>query len=357
MAELVLRNLVRRYGSVAAVSDVSLTVADGEFVTILGPSGCGKSTTLAMIAGLDKPDEGFISVGGKTFYDGAAGTYVNSEHRNLGLVFQSYALWPHMSVRENVAFPLRLRKVDAAKRDKAVLDALNLVEMGPFVDRYPNQLSGGQQQRVALARTLAYQPAMLLLDEPLSNLDAKLRDKARSWLRQLQTEVGITTIFVTHDQVEALALSDRIAVMNSGRIAQVGTPREIYEHPADAFVADFIGSSNFLKGEVLSAQDGRAIVRLADDMQIDTMSNGKFKAGDPTMVFFRPERVELRASNAGPMANVIPARISEETYIGSRLLYTAETSAGAIKFETLNKIEGRDIAVHIAPEHCAALPA
>lgn len=357
MAELILRNLTRRYGAVAAVNNISLTVSDGEFVTILGPSGCGKSTTLAMIAGLDRPDEGYISVGGNVFFNDQKGRYVNAEHRNLGLVFQSYALWPHMTVRNNVGFALKLRKVPRQKREEAIVKALELVEMGQFIDRYPSQLSGGQQQRVALARTLAYRPAMLLLDEPLSNLDAKLRDKARSWLRQLQTEVGITTIFVTHDQVEALALSDRIAVMNAGRIAQIGTPRDIYERPADPFVADFIGTSNFLEGEVASAKDGRATIKLPGGETLETAARADVKPGGAATVFFRPERAEVR--NPGKLAekNVIAARIEEESFIGSRLLYNAKTAAGGIRLETLDRIETPEIAVYIDPAHSVAFAA
>lgn len=228
MADLKIEGLVKRFGEVRVVDDVSIHVADGEFVTLLGPSGCGKSTTLAAVAGLDQPDEGRITVGGKTYFDGATGTYLPPEARGCGLVFQSYALWPHMTVQDNVAFPLTLRKVKAAERKRRIEEVLALVEMEQYADRYPHMLSGGQQQRVALARTLVYQPSILLLDEPLSNLDAKLRDRARTWLAELRTRLGLTTIYVTHDQIEALSLSDRIVVMNGGRIAQLGTPQDIY---------------------------------------------------------------------------------------------------------------------------------
>ena len=199
MAQLVVKNLVKAFGGFVGVNDVSFTVENGEFLTLLGPSGCGKSTTLAAIAGLDRPTSGSIRADDVTFFDGATGEYLSTEKRNCGLVFQSYALWPHMTVARNVAFPLELRKVTASEISRRVEEVLKLVELGPLADRYPHQLSGGQQQRVALARTLVYRPSILLLDEPLSNLDAKLRERARGWLREIQERVGVTTIYVTHD--------------------------------------------------------------------------------------------------------------------------------------------------------------
>jgi iron(III) transport system ATP-binding protein len=260
MVNLVVDKLVRRYGALTAIDDVSFTVKSGEFLTLLGPSGCGKSTTLGALAGLDRPTEGLIKFGDRVIFDSKKNIYVTAEARNCGLVFQSYALWPHMTIEQNLAFPLKLRKVDRAEQARRIREVLTLVEMQDFAKRFPNQLSGGQQQRVALARTLVYQPSVLLLDEPLSNLDAKLRDKARIWLSELQAQVRLTTIYVTHDQSEALALSDRIAVMNKGRIAQLGTPYEIYSQPADPFVADFIGTSTFFPGRVQSAAGERTTV-------------------------------------------------------------------------------------------------
>ena len=268
MADLVLDHLTIRYGGVTAVNDVSITVPSGEFLTLLGPSGCGKSTTLFSIAGLNKATSGTIRIGDTVLFDGERGVEVAPERRNIGLVFQSYALWPHKTVAENLAFPLQLRRIGRAERDEKIAEALGLVEMTPYADRYPFELSGGQQQRVALARALVYRPGLLLLDEPLSNLDAKLRERARVWLRELQERLGVTTIYVTHDQAEALAVSDRIAVMSMGRMRQLGTPNEIYERPADAFVADFIGSSNFLSGRLLGKDAAGARVALADGTQI-----------------------------------------------------------------------------------------
>ena len=224
MAELRVEGLVKLFGAIRAVDNISFTVGDGEFLTLLGPSGCGKSTTLAAIAGLDRSDEGRILLGDHLFFDGARGVFIPPERREVGLVFQSYALWPHMTVAENLDFPLRLRKMPRAQRAERVAEALALVEMSEYGDRYPFALSGGQQQRVALARTLVYRPSLLLLDEPLSNLDAKLRERARSWLRHLQRNLRVTSVYVTHDQSEALALSDRIAVMNGGKIVQLAEP-------------------------------------------------------------------------------------------------------------------------------------
>src|SRR5687767_4029587 len=233
MANLVVRDLVKTHGAFVAVNGVSLEAAEGEFITLLGPSGCGKSTTLSAIAGLDHPTSGLIRAGNRDFFNSDRGIALLPEQRNCGLVFQAYALWPHMTVRQNVEFPLKLRKVNVSERRRRVDDSLALVEMTRFSERYPHELSGGQQQRVALARTLVYDPAILLLDEPLSNLDAKLRERARVWLSQLHRAIKRTTVYVTHDQTEALALSDRIIVMNEGRIVQIGTPQEIYEHPAE----------------------------------------------------------------------------------------------------------------------------
>src|SRR5438067_5677682 len=240
MAEVELRNVSKSYKDVAAVKDVSLRIADREFIALLGPSGCGKTTTLRMLAGFIRPDEGRIFIDGKDVTD------TPPERRPTGMVFQSYALWPHMTVGDNIAFGLRLRKIDHARireRTRAMLDVVRL----PGVEtRYPSQLSGGQQQRVALARALVLGPKILLLDEPLSNLDAKLRVRMRDEIRRIQQELQITTVYVTHDQEEALTMADRIAVMNKGVLQQVGDALDIYDRPATAFVADFIGSSNLL---------------------------------------------------------------------------------------------------------------
>ncbi|HWT34127.1 MAG TPA: ABC transporter ATP-binding protein, partial [Microbacterium sp.] len=246
MPEIRVSHLAKTFADVSVLHDIDFEVQDGEFFTLLGPSGCGKSTTLNCIAGLEDPTDGAIRIGERTLVDRANRVYVPTEERNLGMVFQSYALWPHMTIRRNLAFPLDIRRTGRADKDARIHDALDKVGLAHLQDRYPHQLSGGQQQRVALARALVYSPSVLLLDEPLSNLDAKLREQARAWLKRLQADLGITTLYVTHDQDEALTLSDRIAVMFDGIMTQIGTPKDIYEHPATAQVAAFVGSCNFL---------------------------------------------------------------------------------------------------------------
>src|SRR6266511_3809948 len=241
MPEIHVERLVKQFGGQRALDEVDFRVDDGELFTLLGPSGCGKSTTLMCVAGLQRPEGGRIVVGGETFFDPGRRVNVPAERRNLGIVFQSYAVWPHMTVAENLAFPLKLRKLRRQERRARIEEVLALVEMTTYADRYPHQLSGGQQQRVALARALVYSPNVLLLDEPLSNLDAKLREHMRLELRGIQRRLGITTIFVTHDQTEAMTLSDRVAVMNAGQFEQVATPRDVYERPATPFVRDFLG--------------------------------------------------------------------------------------------------------------------
>lgn len=253
MAELTISHLGKRFGEVRALDDVSIVAEEGSFLTLLGPSGCGKSTTLWSVAGLHTPDTGSIAIGDQVVFDSTRRIALPPEERTCGVVFQSYAIWPHMDVNDNVGYPLKLRKVAKTERRRRVQEVLDLVELGHLGRRYPHELSGGQQQRVALARALAYQPRVLLLDEPFSNLDAKLRERARTWLRELQQRVGITTVFVTHDQDEALSMSDRVVVMTHGRVAQIGTPEEVYFDPADGFVADFVGSINLLPGEVVRA--------------------------------------------------------------------------------------------------------
>ncbi|MFQ3455115.1 ABC transporter ATP-binding protein [Bradyrhizobium sp. UFLA01-814] len=337
MAELVIENLHKRFGPVRAIDDVNIHVADGEFVTLLGPSGCGKSTTLGAIAGLDQPTSGRIRVGNTTYFDGAKGIFLPPEARNCGLVFQSYALWPHMSVYNNVVFPLTLRKVRAADCKRRVEEALALVEMERFQDRYPHQLSGGQQQRVALARTLVYQPEILLLDEPLSNLDAKLRDRARSWLAELRTRLGLTTIYVTHDQVEALALSDRIVVMNGGRISQIGTPQDIYARPADSFVADFIGTTNFLSGNVAEAPraNGQTQVTLADGQRVTLQSERRPALGDKVTFAYRPEQMRLATDQDSDInGSIVEAAVVSHSYVGGRWQIGLDVGGNQIRIET-----------------------
>ena len=355
MARVVVEHLTQRFGEVTAVDDVSFSVEDGEFVTLLGPSGCGKSTTLGAIAGLERPTGGRIEVGGRVFFDGASGRFLAAERRNCGLVFQSYALWPHMTVFQNCAFPLELRGVAAGARRDRVMQALELVEMQALSDRLPHQLSGGQQQRVALARTLVYEPDVLLLDEPLSNLDAKLRERARGWLRRLQRQVGLTTVFVTHDQTEALAMSDRIAVMSAGRLVQYDTPRRIYEQPRDAFVADFIGANNFLEVR-LDARDeqGWWQVQLADGQSVRLLLPDAPESGGPVVVAIRPERLSISAAvEPQSPGRVVRGRIVERSYLGGRHLYHVEVGSALLRVESEREFDEPDVALTFSTDALA----
>ncbi|TAM76296.1 ABC transporter ATP-binding protein [bacterium] len=308
MAKVQLRNLTKRYGDFVAVDDFSLDVADGEFVALLGPSGCGKTTTLRMIAGFVEASTGEIRIGERDV------TEYPPYRRNTGMVFQGYALFPHMTVFENVAFGLRMRRLGAAETHERVAQALKLVRLDGHVDRMPRQLSGGQQQRVALARALVVQPDVFLLDEPLSNLDAKLRQEVRLEIRQLQQALGLTTIFVTHDQEEALTMADRLVVMDRGAIQQVGSPAELYDRPVNRFVADFIGHSNFFNGRVCGPgefkMDTGAIVRF--DPEAATPQ------GDVS-VAVRPERISFGHSPAAGTINCFEAEIEAVTFAGPRL--------------------------------------
>src|SRR6266850_4521579 len=279
------------------IRDASFTLDPGTFFTLLGPSGCGKTTTLRCIAGLETPDAGVISVDGRPLFDAQARVNVPVEQRSVGMVFQSYAIWPHMTVAENVAFPFTVakgRRYTRAEIAEGVKRALTIVDLDGFQERPSTRLSGGQQQRVALARAVVHEPRLLLLDEPLSNLDAQLRDEMRSELKRLQSKIGITTVYVTHDQSEALALSDQIAVIDRGHITQIGSPQDIYFRPANPFVARFVGATNLLPGRVLAMSDGRGRVEVLDGRQIQCMVLQKID--DPSVsVSIRPESIRLSA--------------------------------------------------------------
>src|SRR3954467_1225250 len=297
MAGITIRGLLKNFGAnaeVAAVSDITLDIANNSFVTLLGPSGCGKTTTLRLIAGYIIPDEGTIEVDGRTV--SSASSVVSPEARGMGMVFQNYAIWPHKTVFENVVFGLKLRKIPAADAKKKVADALALVNLTGLEQRYPNELSGGQQQRVALARSLVVEPEILLLDEPLSNLDAKLREQMRVELKRLQRRTGITFVYVTHDQAEALALSDQIAVIHGGRLQQYGAPQEVYAKPANRIVADFMGLVNLVSARVTGPGTAAVAGGLTLALALPAGS------GDDVEVAIRPENIRLGASASGPYA-------------------------------------------------------
>ena len=324
MPDVKVSQLNKRFGDNIVLDDVDFTIHDGEFFTLLGPSGCGKSTTLNCIAGLEQPTTGAISVGESTFVDTSKRVFVPPEGRNLGMVFQSYALWPHKTIHDNLAMPLQIRKISKDEQRRLIEDALGKVGLQHLHDRYPHQLSGGQQQRVALARALVYSPTVLLLDEPLSNLDAKLREQARAWLKRLQEDLGITTVYVTHDQDEALALSDRIAVMSDGHMLQVGSPTEIYETPATAEVAAFVGRCNFLEASIAEMTSSGAVVALAANGQSLTVETDQnVQVGQTVTVAIRPERLRLCAADTpvAPGTNILDTEVLTVSYLGSRYEY------------------------------------
>jgi iron(III) transport system ATP-binding protein len=316
MAGIQIESVTKRFGAVAAVRALTLEVRDREFVTLLGPSGCGKTTLLRLIAGFIAPDEGEIRVGPSTL--STPTRVVPPERRDMGMVFQSYAVWPHKTVYQNVAFGLEVRRVSRAEAQARVARILTLVNLAGLEDRYPSQLSGGQQQRVALARSLVVEPGILLLDEPLSNLDAKLRERMRWELKELQRRTGITFVYVTHDQAEALALSDRIAVMHQGSLVQLGTPREVYRHPATKTVADFMGLVNLLPGRVLRVAGDDGVVEIGGGHAVTLAVPPSAREGQTVEVAIRPESLRL-LSNAsdGGASDVVPARVAEVTFLGN----------------------------------------
>jgi len=316
MARVRFENIKKFFGDTPAVRELSLDIREGEFFSILGPSGCGKTTTLRMAAGFEQPDDGRI------FFDNENVTSLPPEHRNTGMVFQNYALFPHLSVFENVAFGLRARKRPQSEINGRVASALDLVEMRALQHRLVTQLSGGQQQRVALARALAVQPKILLLDEPLSNLDAQLRRTTRSELKNLQRRLGITTIYVTHDQEEALALSDRILVMHKGEAQQIGTPEEIYHAPANLFVMSFIGASNTLSGKIIKRENNKITIA-GESWQLVLPSNSA-PIGTLVQIAFRPEHGRIHFNSSGQDAGNLAGEIKSIEFGGSHWLVQCE---------------------------------
>ncbi len=352
MVKVKLVNVTKRFGDVIAVNDISFEVKEGEFFTLLGPSGCGKTTTLRLIAGFYKPDEGEI------YFDDELVNDIPPHRRNTGMVFQNYALWPHMTVFENVAYGLKIRGLPPPVIIKKVKEALELVGLRGKENRYPTQLSGGEQQRVALARALVIEPKVLLLDEPLSNLDAKLRLRMRGEIRRLQKRLGITTIYVTHDQEEALSISDRIAVMNQGRILQIGTPLEVYENPKELFVADFIGITNFLPCKVLEINEAERIM-IIDLNGVKLILRDvyeKFDAGEEAICAIRPESLEVYKLDEAPRDKPsIKGKVDLVTFLGKIVRYDVETDLGMIKVDVSGGTkkgflrEGEKVAVIIDP--------
>jgi iron(III) transport system ATP-binding protein len=351
---------------VFAVNDISFDVEDGSLFTLLGPSGCGKTTTLRSVAGLERPDSGTIEVGGRVlFADGSGAKTVNvpANERGLGMVFQSYAIWPHMSVFNNVAFPLQVRKrADRpGKKEIAerVMRVLQTMELADLADRQATKLSGGQQQRLALARALVIEPPLLLLDEPLSNLDAKLRESLRYELKRLQRELGITSVYVTHDQVEALVLSTSIAVMRGGNVMQLGRPREIYENPNCRFVAEFIGTSNFIAGTVSQRENDRYVVDTADGpLVLDSAAS--IRVGTDVVVSIRPEAVEVStASRAGEVPNEWTGKVLTRAFLGEAVDHVVAMGRHEIRARgnpSVSIEQGTEVYLRMDPSKLALVP-
>jgi iron(III) transport system ATP-binding protein len=358
MPEIHVEGLVRDFGDQRALDHVGFTVADGELFTLLGPSGCGKSTTLMSLAGFQTPNEGRLAVGADTFFDAERRIDVPAEQRNLGIVFQSYAVWPHMTVFENLAFPLKVRKVRRRALAERVREVLELVDMAQYEKRYPHQLSGGQQQRVALARALVYSPSVLLLDEPFSNLDAKLRERARTWVKDLQHRLGLTTIFVTHDQDEALSMSDRVVVMDHGVIQQIGTPEEVYRQPSNRFVAEFVGRVNLIDGTIASVDGGSVVVEVNGSGERLTLAapDDTSLAANVT-VAVRPEAVTLSAADgaAANVTNTWDASVQTVAFLGDHYEYEVNAGTLALTVQSPRRVPGERIRVHIPAEACAVI--
>ena len=347
MIELSVDNLHLTYGDNPVLKGVSMELKRGEVVSLLGPSGSGKTTLLRAVAGLEKPTAGRITIGNNVVYDGSPRSEIPAEERNLGLVFQSYALWPHKTVFDNVAYPLKLRKVASGEIKQRVQSVLEQLGLGHLGNRHPHQLSGGQQQRVAIGRALVYNPPVILLDEPLSNLDAKLREEARVFLRELIIKLGLSALMVTHDQNEAMAISDRILLLNNGVIEQQGTPQEMYGNPATLFAAEFMGSNNRLHGKVTALEDGRARVEGATWALWGRAGEG-VSVGQPATAVIRVERLRLDCS---PQDNSLELPLLTSMYLGDR-------------WEYLFRTEGDDFAIRAYgtalrdAEHChLTLPA
>ena len=364
MPTVQIQSLVKRFGKEVAVAGIDLSIEKGEFVTLLGPSGCGKTTTLRCIAGLEHPDEGEISISGELITSVEKDIFLNPEDRNLGMVFQSYAVWPHMTVFDNVAFGLKIRGVSRNEIKEKTDRALELVGLSNVADRYTTKLSGGQRQRVALARAIVYRPEVILFDEPLSNLDAKLREQMRIELVRLQQEVGITSIYVTHDQTEALVMSDRVVVMDKGIIQQIDNPERIYANPKNSFVANFIGVANLIEGEFLSNAgefaDGKFLFGKENVFfNLRALCKDSVSKGQRIILSVRPEDIRL-FSDAPPegTTNILEGEIVDTVYQGNLLdcqvkIGNNEIAVQMNHFEKL--ITGQKVFISFSPEHALFL--
>jgi len=340
MTEVSIEKLTKTFGAAPAVDRISLNIGNGEFISLLGPSGCGKTTTLKMIAGFEDVSGGAIR------FDGRDVVNVPAEKRDIGMVFQNYALFPHMTVEQNLAFGLEMRKVTKPEMRARIARVLEMVQLAGYAERYPRQLSGGQQQRVALGRALVIEPKILLLDEPLANLDAKLREEMRVFIRDLQRRVGITTVYVTHDQAEAMTMSDRVVVMFGGRIAQIGVPADIYERPENLQVAQFVGQVNLVKGTIAGAAgSGRSRVSSAFG-DFDISSRTPFPPGAAVTLALRPEAIELRPAGSDGAAGKVVARYYSGSIIDYRVALHGGETLHVQTFPNVRLAEGDRVSVH-----------
>jgi iron(III) transport system ATP-binding protein len=363
VASIIIKNLVKTFDkkTVKAVDNLSITIDEGSLVTFLGPSGCGKTTTLRCVAGLEAQDSGEIYFGEKLMSSPEHKIDVPPEKRGIGMVFQSYAIWPHMSVFENVAYPLRRKKLDKNEIRKKVMEALDTVGLGGLENRYPTKMSGGQQQRVAFARAIVAKPEALLFDEPLSNLDAKLRERMRFEIVELQKSTNITTLYVTHDQAEAMVISDRIAIMNLGVIEQIGTSREIYEHPRNQFVAGFIGLTNFIRAKIVSKghDTNEWLVHSPElGLQILGISGSALRDGQDVVISIRPAHIQILRDRPADLHNVVEGRIERMTYTGecSDLLILLGSSSLRVQGASHVAFEkGDHIFLFLPPQLCTLL--
>lgn len=359
MALIEIRNLRKRFKKVTAVNGIQLDVQKGELLTLLGPSGCGKTTTLRCIAGLEKPEEGDILIDGRPMISKG---FVPPSKRGIGMMFQNYAVWPHMKVYSNIVYGLRLQKISRESIKEKAKSVVELVGLQGLEERYPGQLSGGQQQRVALARALIRNPKVLLLDEPLSNLDAKLREKMRFEIKSLVKRMGITSVYVTHDQAEAMVISDRIVIMDKGDIVQIGSPREIYEKPASRFVADFIGAMNFIPGEVARVLPDKNEIHVrtefSETLLCSSTGDGAMSPGQKVYASIRPEDVEVLSE---PLAgeNVFTGVIENKAYLGNFLFLFVKIKGTLIRVQAphlLPQEEGQELSLLLNPQKCIVLP-
>ena len=359
MAFIEIQNLFKRFKKVVAINHIQLEVIKGEMLTLLGPSGCGKTTTLRCIAGLERPDEGDIVIDGKPLLSQG---FVQPSKRGVGMVFQNYAVWPHMKVYKNIVYGLKLQKLSKQDIKDKAQKVLELVGLDGLEDRYPSQLSGGQQQRVALARALVGNPKVLLLDEPLSNLDAKLREELRFEIKSLVRRMGITSVYVTHDQAEAMVISDRVAIMESGNIVQIGSPEEIYEKPANRFVADFIGTMNFISGEVVEVLPSSSEVYVRTEFSekmLCTMPDSKaIKTGEKVYASIRPEDVEIVTESPQTGENLFKGTIAHRAYLGNFLYFFVSVNDTMIRVQVPHYVpqeEGQELHLFLNPKKCMIL--